>query len=125
MWDDEDDFAFSSRGGSSPFSKPWRKTYQPDPEPMPRSTTYVAPRNLKPLASVSSSVAGAPDPQPNTMTKAGDIEVGNWVEHEKFGRGTVLSIEGVGGDAKLTIKFQNEGERKILLKFARLKNLGK
>ncbi|MCR5496569.1 MAG: UvrD-helicase domain-containing protein [Paludibacteraceae bacterium] len=124
MWDDEDDFAFSNRGGSSPFSKPWRKTYQPDPEPMPRSTTYVAPRNLKPLASVS-SVGRMSDVQPEPMTKAGDIEVGCWVEHEKFGRGTVLSIEGVGGDTKLTINFQNEGERKILLKFARLKNLGK
>ena len=92
MWDDEDDFAFSNRGGSSPFSKPWRKTYQPDPEPMPRSTTYVAPRNLKPLPRVSAEVVvpsvSVPKPMPNTD----GIEVGCWVEHERFGRGTVLEI---------------------------------
>ncbi|MBR4712965.1 MAG: UvrD-helicase domain-containing protein [Paludibacteraceae bacterium] len=125
VWDDEEDFSFSNRGGRSSYSKPWKESYRPDPEPMPRSTTYVAPRNLKPLARVTSPMGNVSDAQPEPMTKAGDIEVGNWVEHEKFGRGTVLSIEGVGGDAKLTINFQNEGERKILLKFARLKNLGK
>ena len=125
VWDDEEDFSFSNRGGRSSFSKPWRDSYRPDPEPMPRSTTYVVPRNLKPLASVTTPVGNVSDSQPKILTKVGDIEVGNWVEHERFGRGIVLSIEGVGGDTKLTINFQNEGERKILLKYVRLKNLGK
>ncbi len=125
VWDDEEDFSFSSRGGRSSFSKPLRESYRPDPQPTSRSTTYVAPRNLKPLASVTTSVGNVSDSQPKTMTKVGDIEVGNWVEHERFGRGTVLSIEGMGNDTKMIINFQNEGERKILLKYARLKNLGK
>ncbi len=125
MWDDEDDFAFSNRGGSSPFSKPWRKTYQPDPEPMPRSTTYVAPRNLKPLPRVSAEVVAPSVSVPKPMPNTDGIEVGCWVEHERFGRGTVLEIENVGGDVKFTINFQNLGEKKILQKYARLKNLGK
>jgi DNA helicase-2/ATP-dependent DNA helicase PcrA len=92
---------------------------------MPRSTTYVAPRNLKPLPKVSAEVfapsVSVPEPMPNTD----GIEVGCWVEHERFGRGTVLEIENVGGDVKFTINFQNLGEKKILQKYAHLKNLGK
>lgn len=125
MWDDEDDFAFSTRAGSSSFSKPWRKTYQPDPEPMPRSTTYVAPRNLKPLPRVSAEVVASSVSVPEPMPNMDGIEVGCWVEHERFGRGTVLEIENVGGDVKFTINFQNLGEKKILQKYAHLKNLGK
>ena len=125
VWDDEEDFSFSNRGGRSSYSKPWKESYRPDPEPMPRSTTYVAPRNLKPLPKVSAEVfapsVSVPEPMPNTD----GIEVGCWVEHERFGRGTVLEIENVGGDVKFTINFQNLGEKKILQKYAHLKNLGK
>ena len=37
--------------------------------------------------------------------------------------GSVISIEGIGGDAKATIRFVNLGEKTLLLKFARYKVL--
>jgi DNA helicase-2/ATP-dependent DNA helicase PcrA len=49
--------------------------------------------------------------------------VGNVIEHERFGLGTVLSVEGTGGDTKAVIKFLNLGEKTLLLKFARYKIL--
>ena len=51
------------------------------------------------------------------------LKVGNVIEHERFGLGTVLSVEGTGGDTKAVIKFLNLGEKTLLLKFARYKLL--
>ena len=52
-----------------------------------------------------------------------ELKVGNVIEHERFGLGTVLSVEGMGGDSKAVIKFLNLGEKTLLLKFARYKIL--
>ena len=46
------------------------------------------------------------------------------VEHEKFGLGKVLKIEGNFPDLKATIHFNNAGQKMLLLKFARLKIIG-
>ncbi|MCB9018603.1 MAG: UvrD-helicase domain-containing protein [Prevotellaceae bacterium] len=51
----------------------------------------------------------------------GDIQVGAFVEHEKFGIGKVTALEGLEGSTKATIQFKNSGEKKILLKYAKLK----
>ena len=48
------------------------------------------------------------------------LEVGNKVNHQRFGRGEVLSIEGNGGDLKAEIKFQKGDTKKLLLRFAKL-----
>jgi DNA helicase-2/ATP-dependent DNA helicase PcrA len=42
------------------------------------------------------------------------------VEHERFGKGKVLSIEGEGSNRKATIFFQLVGQKQLLLKFAKL-----
>lgn len=51
------------------------------------------------------------------------LEPGNQVEHERFGRGEVLRMEGEGENAKATIRFQNSGEKQLLLRFARITKL--
>ncbi|MBR4811431.1 MAG: UvrD-helicase domain-containing protein [Bacteroidaceae bacterium] len=51
------------------------------------------------------------------------LKEGNVIEHERFGIGSVLSIEGSGDNAKAHIKFLNVGEKTLLLKFARYKVL--
>ena len=56
-------------------------------------------------------------------TPSQTLKVGNVIEHERFGLGTVLSVEGTGGDTKAVIKFLNLGEKTLLLKFARYKVL--
>lgn len=48
------------------------------------------------------------------------ISEGNRVEHARFGRGTVVKLEGLGGDAKAEIQFDNQGLKKLILKFAKL-----
>ena len=51
------------------------------------------------------------------------LKVGNVIEHERFGIGSVISVEGSGDNTKARIKFLNVGEKTLLLKFARYKVL--
>ena len=48
------------------------------------------------------------------------LVVGNIVMHERFGKGRVISIEGIGGDRKAEIKFEKNGIKKLLLRFSKL-----
>lgn len=43
------------------------------------------------------------------------------VEHERFDRGKVVSIEGAGDNKMATIFFEQHGQKKIMLKFAKLR----
>ncbi len=57
-----------------------------------------------------------------TSASAG-LHEGNVIEHERFGIGSVLSVEGCGDSVKARIRFLNVGEKTLLLKFARFKVL--
>ena len=46
--------------------------------------------------------------------------VGDVVNHQRFGKGTVLSIEGKAADLKAEINFETGGVKKLLLRFAKL-----
>ena len=54
----------------------------------------------------------------------GDIVVGNFVEHNRFGKGEVIGLEGKGPNKKAEIKFGTVGKKKLLLQFAKLKVIG-
>ena len=45
------------------------------------------------------------------------------IEHQRFGIGEVLNVEGVGENQKATVKFRNAGTKQLLLKFARFKKI--
>ncbi|MEM5565173.1 UvrD-helicase domain-containing protein [Psychroserpens sp. AS72] len=77
---------------------------------------FVAPKNLKPV-----SKSSAPD-KANLFD--GNLVVGNFVEHGRFGKGEVLKIEGKGADTKAEINFEVGGVKKLLLRFAKLDVLG-
>ena len=49
---------------------------------------------------------------------------GQFIEHERFGVGEVLKVEGTGENTKAHIRFKNAGEKQLLLKFARFRVLG-
>jgi DNA helicase-2/ATP-dependent DNA helicase PcrA len=51
----------------------------------------------------------------------GKILPGMKVEHQRFGLGKVLQVEGTVPDIKATIFFHNAGQKQLLLKFAKLK----
>ena len=52
------------------------------------------------------------------------IQAGMTVEHQRFGEGKVLNIEGNAPDIKATVYFPRAGQKQLLLKFARLKIKG-
>ncbi|QXP73939.1 UvrD-helicase domain-containing protein [Tenacibaculum sp. HL-MS23] len=54
----------------------------------------------------------------------GEIVVGNFVEHNRFGTGEVVALEGKGPNKKAEIKFGTVGKKKLLLQFAKLKVIG-
>ncbi|MBP6127942.1 ATP-dependent helicase [Flavobacterium sp.] len=73
-------------------------------------------RRLKPLNSgVSTSK--------NNVTDA-NLAVGNIVMHERFGKGEIVGLEGVGADKKAEIRFDVGGLKKLLLRFAKLNVIG-
>ena len=56
------------------------------------------------------------DPSPSD-----DIKAGAQVEHQRFGKGKVLNVEGSGPSRKATVFFSAVGQKQLLLKFARLR----
>jgi DNA helicase-2/ATP-dependent DNA helicase PcrA len=67
-----------------------------------------------------------PATSPGDTASAGEVIKlieGDEVEHMRFGKGKVLSIEGAGQDKKAEIDFETGGIKKLLLKFAKLKLL--
>ncbi len=52
------------------------------------------------------------------------LSPGNLIEHSRFGRGTVVAIEGTGENTKATIEFVNVGRKQLLLKFAKYNIIG-
>ncbi len=53
-----------------------------------------------------------------------EIQVGVEVQHEKFGKGKVIKVEGESPNEKATVFFPSEGQKQLLLKFAKLKIVG-
>ncbi len=58
-----------------------------------------------------------------TDTASPDLKEGSLVDHSRFGRGTVLKIEGTGQDKKAEIRFEQGDVKKLLLRFAKLRLL--
>ncbi|MCC2233717.1 ATP-dependent helicase [Bacteroides hominis] len=75
----------------------------------------TVPRNLKRVSGTTVSPSAAPG--------AGitGVQPGQTIEHERFGIGQVIRVEGSGDNAKATIHFRNAGDKQLLLRFARFK----
>ena len=82
------------------------KNYSND-EPLSSSNI----RKLKPMAGSS--------PTKGSIAES-KLNIGNIVLHERFGKGQVVNLEGVGADKKAEIKFEVGGLKKLLLRFAKL-----
>ena len=72
----------------------------------------------KPSGAPAAAVAGARVAPPMKAKKMGP---GATVQHAKYGRGTVIRIEGSGDDTKLTVSFPGYGLKKLVAKFAGIK----
>lgn len=107
------------------FTERPRKSFEPNKPvqkmvPPQRTVTPPLPQLTRRLSNMQQANArggfAADNPE--------DIKIGVEVEHQRFGRGRVLEIEGDQSNLKATVLFQNAGRKQLLLKFARLKVVG-
>lgn len=93
------------------FAKPKSPKFQKKrTETKKESFKVTTPKNLKPVKATS---------QKSNLFDS-KLTVGNIVDHQRFGRGEVLKIEGKGSDIKAEIRFESGGVKKLLLRFAKL-----
>ena len=57
----------------------------------------------------------------SASSQASSLKVGDVIEHQRFGKGTVTNIEGSGENRKATVQFEQTGTKQLLLKFAHFK----
>lgn len=112
----------SPLGPSQPFSlfgevrkKPSRPSSYTPPS-SPAAATSI--RNLLPLGERKERSAA-----PMAESTAG-LSLGSHIIHSRFGRGTVVAIEGTGLDCKATVEFENAGRKQLLLRFAKFEVVG-
>ena len=129
-WEDAGQPRYSSRYQNS---KPVASQFVADPKPslsegnfksvralnaakryMETHSSHPASRSTGSAASsVSSSAASS------AGSSACGLQEGMKIEHQRFGRGTVLKIEGTGENTKATVEFVHSGTKQLLLKFAK------
>ena len=101
-------------------AKPVASQFMADPKPGFKSVRAVnAVHRIMGDTASSSSVASAGSSAFNASSAAGSLSEGCRIEHQRFGIGTVLKIEGTGENTKATVEFQNAGTKQLLLKFAK------
>lgn len=101
-------------------SKPVASQFMADPKPGFKSVRAVnAVHRIMGDTASSSSVASAGSSASKASSAAGSLSEGCRIEHQRFGIGKVLKIEGTGENTKATVEFQNAGTKQLLLKFAK------
>ncbi len=102
--------------GGKPFAHSPSRNGAESRHTVEEKVRYSTPSRLRkitaPKATYSSSGAGTGIP--------GDFIPGDMVTHERFGNGTVVSIEGEAPNTTATVDFENHGKKKLLLRFAKL-----
>lgn len=101
-------------------AKPVASQFMADPKPGFKSVRAVnAVHRIMGDTASSSSVALAGSSASKASSAAGSLSEGCRIEHQRFGIGTVLKIEGTGENTKATVEFLNAGTKQLLLKFAK------
>lgn len=104
------------------FGEPTKnKTIPKKPaQPAVKINTRPSPQQLQKLKKIQGQSSATVDSDAALHL---ELSPGTQVEHMRFGRGVVELIEGQGNDKKASIKFEVEGTKKLLLRFAKLKIL--
>ena len=111
----------SSYGREYQNAKPVASQFIADPKPSFKSVRAVnAVHRIMGDTARSSSVASTGSSASHaSVASSGSLSEGCRIEHQRFGIGTVLKIEGTGENTKATVEFQNAGTKQLLLKFAK------
>ena len=123
--DGEDDFRTNGRGG-------YRTSGRDDFRTSGRSgsgldSRFKSVRGLEAARRImgsSSSSLGSSFGSSTSSAGSGRLVEGAKIEHQRFGVGTVLKLEGSGENAKATVQFVNSGTKQLLLKFAKFTIIG-
>jgi len=117
---DDQDITMGRSATQKTFNRESRKSVPQQTKKINQSPTtpFTAPNPRQKLVKMN-SVPGAS----NANYVAPKLTEGMKVEHERFGTGTVKVLEGPYPNQKATVSFTGHGEKKLLLKFARLKIL--
>jgi DNA helicase-2/ATP-dependent DNA helicase PcrA len=103
-------------GGGSSASNAERRY---GPPPSKKATTSGTPSYIAPKQP-SKPVEHVPSPD-FVASDVSNLQVGQRVEHQKFGFGEVVKMEGSAHNPIATVKFETNGEKKIMLNYARLR----
>lgn len=138
--DGEDDFRTNGRGGYRTSGRDdFRSSSRDDFRTSGRSgsgldSRFKSVRGLEAARRImgssssslgSSSSSGGSDFGSSTSSAgSGRLVEGAKIEHQRFGVGTVLKLEGSGENAKATVQFVNSGTKQLLLKFAKFTIIG-
>ena len=108
----------SERGGIAPAVSVARRPVSRMQNPRPVATQFMA--DPKPRLIPVRQESRLP------QSSVGDIGLkeGNVIEHQRFGVGKVIRIEGSGENTKATVEFKNAGTKQLLLKFAKYTIIG-
>ena len=107
-----------TRGHSAPTSatstnfKPAEQGFSFKKKVAPTPPPRTVPRNLKKVDTTNSAGIIASNLE--------NLQAGQEVQHEKFGKGKVLEIEGTSPNTKAKVYFPNAGQKQLLLKYAKL-----
>jgi len=85
------------------------------------SRTFLPPKSNSTLGSNYRRGAETPPSEPFDADDPNSLRVGMMVEHQRFGRGKIVDLEGIMPEKKAKVFFANAGEKQLLLKFAKLK----
>ena len=103
---------WDSKSVSSQFKADPKPSYtSPKPKPTVSSASFSS--SLKPASAASSSSSLKP------ASSSSSLREGCKIEHQRFGIGEVLKLEGSGENAKATVAFTHAGTKQLLLKFAK------
>ncbi|MBK9320067.1 MAG: UvrD-helicase domain-containing protein [Bacteroidetes bacterium] len=119
-------------GGGGGGNRSFQRNAKPYRGNSPKSGSGAAKSTVKPSPVTNSSPVpqgfkkiNVAQPAPPVSDFIADdpskITTGVFVEHQRFGRGQVISIEGRSPDHKATILFDGQGQKQLLLKFAKLR----
>lgn len=113
-------------GAPSPFLREIDEEYlRRSAGTSPASPCFPSAGPAKAAAPRPASQSARRPPQPAAAAPAAGGKAlpraGQTMEHERFGRGTLLAVEGSGDNAKATVAFENAGTKTLLLKFARFR----
>ena len=109
---------WDSKSVSSQFKADPKPSYT-SPKPKPTASSASFSSSLKPASAVSSSSSPKP-----ASSSSSSLREGCKIEHQRFGIGEVLKLEGSGENAKATVAFAHAGTKQLLLKFAKYTIIG-